>query len=247
LLQRIVEEPHSCSYLPERMASLEVRVMLDVTPDELGAMLSRGWRRFGPCYFRPQCAACDECVTLRVNAADFHPSRSQRRARNRASRLRRVVGRPIVDGARLDLYRKWHAEREEHRGWEVSPLRAERYALDFAFPHPAAREAAYYDGDRLVGVGLFDETPDALSAVYFFYDPDLRRDSLGVANVVALIDDARAAQKPWMYLGYRVQGCESLEYKAGFLPHQLLSARPADDQNATWVEGRLPETPLNTK
>jgi arginine-tRNA-protein transferase len=229
------------------MASLEVRVMLDVTPDELGAMLSRGWRRFGPCYFRPQCAACEECVTLRVRAADFHPSRSQRRARNRASRLRRVVGRPIVDGARLDLYRKWHAEREEHRGWETSPLRAERYALDFAFPHPAAREAAYYDGDRLVGVGLFDETPDALSAVYFFYDPDLRRDSLGVANVVALIDDARAANKPWMYLGYRVQGCESLEYKAGFLPHQLLAARPADDQNAIWVEGSLPEASLNTK
>ena len=239
------------------MASLEVRVMLDVTPAELGEMLSRGWRRFGPCYFRPQCASCEACVTLRVNVADFHPSRSQRRARNRASRLRRTVGKPVVDEARLALYRKWHHEREQHRGWEPSPLRAERYALDFAFPHPSAREAAYWDGDRLVGVSLFDETPDALSAVYFFYDPELHRDSLGVANVVALIDDARAAKKPWMYLGYRVQGCESLEYKAGFLPHQLLKARPADDQMGTWVAGRglgatenesaLPEPAQNTK
>jgi leucyl-tRNA---protein transferase len=219
------------------MASLEVRVMLDVTPDELGAMLARGWRRFGPCYFRPQCAACEECVTLRVRVDDFHPTRSQRRARNRASRLRRVVSRPIVDDARLALYRKWHAERESHRGWEASPLRAERYALDFAFPHPAAREATYWDGDRLVGVGLFDEVPDALSAIYFFYDPELRRDSLGVANVVALIEEARAAKKAWMYLGYRVSGCESLEYKSGFVPHELLARRPADDQNASWIGG----------
>ncbi len=219
------------------MASLEVRVMLDVTPDELGTMLARGWRRFGPCYFRPQCAACSECVTLRVRVEGFHASRSQRRARNRAARFERRVGRPIVDDARLTLYRKWHAERELHRGWDPSPLRAERYALDFAFPHPSAREATYWDGDRLVGVGLFDETPDALSAVYFFYDPDLRRDSLGVANVVALIEDAQAQEKPWMYLGYRVRGCESLEYKSGFLPHELLESRPADDQNATWILG----------
>ena len=209
-------------------------MLLDVSSDELGDMLSRGWRRFGPCYFRPRCPSCHECVTLRVRAADFRATRSQRRAKNRAARLRRVVSRPIVDEARIALYRKWHENREESRGWEASPLRAERYALDFAFPHPSAREAAYYDGDRLVGVGLFDDTPDALSAVYFFYDPELRRDSLGVANVVALIEDARASGKPYVYLGYRVLGCESLSYKSSFLPHELLDARPEEDQVPEW-------------
>ncbi len=209
-------------------------MLLDVSSHELGDMLSRGWRRFGPCYFRPRCPSCHACVTLRVRAADFHPTRSQRRAKNRAARLRRVVSRPIVDEARIALYRKWHRDREQARGWEPSPLRAERYALDFAFPHPSAREAAYYDGDRLVGVGLFDDTPDALSAVYFFYDPDLRRDSLGVANVVALLEDARESGKPYVYLGYRVLGCESLSYKSSFLPHELLDARPEEDQVPEW-------------
>jgi leucyl-tRNA---protein transferase len=234
LLQRIVEDPHPCAYLPEETASLEVRVMLDVTPEELGAMLERGWRRFGPCYFRPRCMSCNECVTLRVCTSDFKASRSQRRARNRAARFRRVVSKPVVDEARLDLYRRWHDERESARGWEPSALRADRYAIDFAFPHPSAREAAYYDGTRLVGVSIFDETPDALSAVYFFYDPALRRDSLGVANVVALVEDARAARKPYVYLGYRVRGCDSLEYKASFLPHELLKTRPEEDEHALW-------------
>jgi len=208
--------------------------MLDVTPDDLGAMLARGWRRFGPCYFRPQCSACDACVTLRICVAEFRASRSQRRARNRAARLRRVVSRPLVDDSRIALYRKWHRNREASRGWDPSPLKADRYALDFAFPHPSAREAAYYDGDRLVAVGLFDETPDALSAVYFFYDPDLKRDSLGVANVVALVEDARSANKPYVYLGYRVAGCDSLEYKADFAPHELLDARPGEDESPPW-------------
>jgi arginine-tRNA-protein transferase len=234
LLQRIVEDPHPCAYLPAEQASLEVRIMLDVTKEELSAMLERGWRRFGPCYFRPQCTACNACVTLRICTATFNPSRSQRRARNRAARLRRVVSRPTVDHARLDLYRRWHEDRELARSWEPSILRADRYAIDFAFPHESAREAAYYDGERLVGVGLFDETPDALSAVYFFYDPALHRDSLGIANIVALVEDARTARRPYVYLGYRVLGCKSLEYKAGFTPHELLTARPEGDEQAPW-------------
>jgi arginyl-tRNA--protein-N-Asp/Glu arginylyltransferase len=236
-LQRIIEEPHACSYLPRDGASLDVRVMVDVTPEELDAMLERGWRRFGPCYFRPVCAGCAECVTLRVCVGEFTPSRSQRRARNRAARLRRVVSPPQVDAERLALYAKWHTERERARGWEPSTLPASRYALDFAFPHPCAREAAFYDdedGGRLVGLGLFDETPTALSAVYFFYDPALHRDSLGVANVLALLDDARAAGKAHVYLGYRVAGCASLGYKGGFLPHELLVGRPHDREAPRW-------------
>ena len=53
-----------------------------------------------------------------------------------AARLRRVVGVPVVDDERLALYHLWHAQREEARGWEPSDLDPERYAVDFAFPHP---------------------------------------------------------------------------------------------------------------
>ena len=242
LLERIVEKPHPCPYLPAERASLEVRVMLDVGDDEMDALLERGWRRFGPIYFRPACTSCGECVSLRVVTNRFAPSKSQRRARRAAQSLRRVVGPPRVDDERLDLYAKWHADREDARGWEPNGQSAERYSLEFAFPHPCAREAAFYDddapgGSRLVGLGLFDETPRALSAAFFFHDPDYARMSLGTVNVLTLIDDARESERPHVYLGYRVDGCASLRYKAAFRPHQLLHARPESlDDPAPWGE-----------
>lgn len=227
LLERVVEKPRPCSYLEGRAASLDVRVMLDVTPAEMQTLLEHGWRRFGPMYFRPACAQCAECVSLRVLADRFEPSKGQRRAARAAAGLRRVVGAPRVDDERLALYAKWHAHREDARGWDPNPESRDRYALEFAFPHPCARESAFYDdaapgGPRLVGLGLFDVTPKALSAAFFFFDPDYGHLSLGTVNVLALLDDARAAGMPYVYLGYRVLGCPSLVYKARFRPHELL-------------------------
>jgi arginine-tRNA-protein transferase len=238
LLERVVEKPHACAYLPGENASLDVRVMLDVSIEEMEALLERGWRRFGPIYFRPACAACFECVSIRVLADAFAPSKSQRRAERACRGLRRVVGVPSVDDERLALYARWHSAREHKRGWEPNVQTRERYALEFAFPHPCAREAAYYDdspegGGRLVAVGLYDVTPKALSAAFFFHDPEYARFSLGTANILALIADARRSRRRYVYLGYRVEGCPSLRYKAAFRPHELLRARPESLSDAT--------------
>jgi arginyl-tRNA--protein-N-Asp/Glu arginylyltransferase len=227
LLERVVEKPRPCSYLGERSASLDVCVMVDVTAEEMDDLLANGWRRFGPMYFRPACASCTECVSLRVLVDRFAPTKSQRRAARTSERLRRVVGPPRVDEARLALYAKWHAQREDARGWGPNPESRERYSLEFAFPHPCAREAAFYDDDapggpRLVGLGLFDETPRAISAAFFFFDPEYGSLSPGTANVLRLVEDARASGRPYLYLGYRVAGCPSLAYKGRFGPHELL-------------------------
>lgn len=239
LLEHSIEPERECSYLPEQRASLEHRVMKDVTPEEYEQLLVRGWRRFGPTYFRPACAACTECVSLRLPTATFRPNRSQRRARAACAHLRVEVGRPRVDEERLVLYRAWHAERERTREWDSSPLGAREYFFQFAFPHPCAREVAYYDdtaegGPRLVGLGICDELPHAWSAVYFFYDPAYARHSLGTANVVFQVELARARGIEHVYLGYRVQGCASLRYKGHFGPHELLEDRPGPEEPPRW-------------
>jgi arginine-tRNA-protein transferase len=248
LLQQFVEEPSQCHYLPDRLAAMENRVIVGGSALELEAMLVRGWRRFGPVHFRPACQPCGECVPLRILVAEFRPSRSQRRAVRACASLRSVVGPPRIDEARLALYRAWHRQREAARDWAPSTLSAREYQMQFAFPHPAVREIAFYDDDaaeaegappRLVGVGICDETPHAWSAVYFFYDPAYARRSLGIANVLRQIEVARARGIPHVYLGYRVMPCPSMRYKAGFHPHELLVGRPADDEEPQWVPGEV--------
>ena len=237
LLQQFHEPLHSCAYLRDEQASLEVRVAVDVSSEELDALLQRGWRRFGPSYFRPACPTCRACVATRVPVADFHPSRSQKRARNHSSRLQRIVDTPHVDRERIDLYARWHLDRELTLGWDPVALDAERYAMEFAFPHPSVREVAFRDpadDDRLVGLGIVDEVPSGLSAVYFFWDPDHAPSSLGVAHVVRLIDEAAARGLPYVHLGYRVDACPSLAYKARFQPQQALAGSPADDERPVW-------------
>jgi arginine-tRNA-protein transferase len=234
VLERFVESERDCVYLPEKRARLETFLMLDVSPQELEAMLGHGYRRFGPSYFRPACRECDACDSLRIPIASFTPSTSQRRAAKKCARYRREVSTPVVDEQRLALYRKWHRDREDERGWDENPIDAQGYAIQLAFPHPAAREVSFWDGEELVGVGLWDETPNASSAVFFFSDPDRARDSLGVANIVLGIESARAAGKTHVYLGYRVQGCASLEYKGRFGPHEQLQGRPSLRDPSRW-------------
>ncbi len=238
VLSQFVEDPRPCSYLPDRTARLEYKVLLDTTVAELEALLVRGWRRFGPQFFRPSCAPCHECVPTRLPVASFTPSKSQRRARRSCDHLRLAIGAPCVDEERLELYRAWHADRERARDWPPSPLGARDYFLQFAFPHPAARELAYYDesgpSPRLVGLGICDETPRVWSAVYFFYHPDLARSSLGVAHEIFQVELARARGIPHVYLGFRVDGCRSMTYKARFQPQERLVGWPGPDEEPVW-------------
>ena len=237
LIEAFVEAPRACSYLPAEQASLDVRIALDVSADELGHMLARGWRRFGPTYFRPACAACSACVPTRIPIATFQASRSQRRAVRQSIGLTCEVQTPQVDAERLDLYARWHREREQSRNWAAAALTPEQYATEFAFPHPAVREVTFRDpasGNRLVGVGIVDVVPEALSAVYFFWDPQLAPPSLGTAHVVRLVDLAAAEGLRYVYLGYKVDACPSLAYKGRFQPQESLVGWPGDDAQPEW-------------
>ena len=86
----------------------------------------------------------------------------------------------------------------------------------------------------LVAVGIVDETPTALSAVYTFYDPEYRSSSLGTASILRQIEAAKRRDKQWLYLGYRVMGCKSSEYKARFRPHQVLRGYPSFSEVPEW-------------
>jgi len=49
------------------------------------------------------------------------------------------------------------------------------------------------------------------------------------------VELARERGIPHVYLGYRVEGCASMRYKADFRPHEVLVGRPDEHENPRWI------------
>jgi arginine-tRNA-protein transferase len=217
--------PHTCGYLPDRRASLRYEVVAEATPAEYLERLQQGWRRFGHQLFKAACAGCSACQSLRVPVAAFRPDRSQRRAAAANADTRLVVGGPSVTGEKLDLYDAFHAFQAGHKGWpDNGPKDAVEYAESFVENPFPTEEWRYYRGDRLTGVGYVDHLPGALSAIYFYSDPAERGRSPGTFNVLSVLRRAAELGYPYVYLGYYVAACRSLEYKGRFRPNEVLAA-----------------------
>ena len=83
-------------------------------------------------------------------------------------------------------------------------------------------EWTYYVGNRLIAVAYVDALPEALSAIYCYYDPTEAARSPGTFNILSLLAAARERGLPQVYLGYYVAGCRSMEYKRKFRPNEVL-------------------------
>lgn len=223
---RWTETPSRCDYLPDQFSRRECVYVVELSAEEYTAYLLAGWRRFGRMLFRPRCAACTACRSLRVDTVRFRPDRSQRRCRKaNEGAVRLEIGAPSVTPEKLALFDRFHVDRTAARGWPCQePVDAEDYAANFVDNPFPTQEWCYFRNDVLIGVGYVDALTVGFSAIYFAHDPDRRDDSLGTWNVLSLIDRALSLGLPHVYLGYHVAGCSSLAYKARFRPNQTLDA-----------------------
>lgn len=218
-----VAPPSRCGYLPDRLWSLEYEFVSEISDAQYLERMQAGWRHFGRMLFHPACAGCRACRSLRILVDRFRPDRSQRRAKKANADLDLVIGTPSVSRAKLDLYDRYHAFQSENKDWPLHAAKdADSYADSFVNNPFAVQEWCYYAGGRLVGVGYVDDLPGCLSAIYFFYDPEVRERSPGTFNVLSLVQQAARRGLEHVYLGYYVEGCASMSYKPRFRPNQLL-------------------------
>jgi arginine-tRNA-protein transferase len=161
------------------------------------------------------------CRSLRVPVAAFSPSAGQRRVWRKARHQLDVrVGAPIISPDRLELWTRFHRFGHREKGWPSDQGGDPAAMIENPFP---IEEWTYYLEGRLVAVGYVDALPEGLSAIYFYYDPAERHRSPGTFNVLSLIEGARQRGLAHVYLGYYVEGCRSLEYKARFRPNEVWS------------------------
>jgi arginine-tRNA-protein transferase len=158
-------------------------------------------------------------MPIRVPVAEFTPNKSLRRCRRRNADLSLHIAPPRLTEEKLELYRRYQAERHDGTGDEPAESLG-----DFLYSSPVLTlEFTYRDPrKRLLAVGICDVCSQSVSSVYFFFDPAESRRGLGNFGALAEIDYARDRGIPWWYVGYWVKGCRAMEYKSDFRPNELL-------------------------
>ena len=219
-----VARPVVCPYLPDlQEGKLLVPLDGDDPAGRYDILIFNGFRRSHRWAYRPKCVGCTACVAVRIDAQAFAASRSQRRAANRAAALQLRCGPaksdPEAEALLIDYIQARHADgsmasmgpSDVASMIEDTTVRSELWRL---------RDPS----GVLVAWMLVDVVADGVSLVYSAFLPERARDSIGVALVLRAVDEANARGLPHVYLGYWVQGCRKMEYKAAFSALQAFGA-----------------------
>lgn len=224
-----VSKPAPCPYLPNRT---EQRVLVPLAPEpnkaqaQLSFFTRLGFRRSQNFLYRPNCAACQLCVSYRLVVADFKPSVTQVRVARRNQDLwwQRENNPNLL--SLYGLFARYQLQR--HTDSAMAQFSYADFLMLLENPAEGQQHGSgIYTLSRstqdYLGAMLVDEVADGLSAVYSFYDPKARARSLGTELIMRLVAEAGRRQLPYVYLGYWVAGSQKMDYKARFGPAEILT------------------------
>lgn len=217
--------PHPCSYLPGREATTLFIDPRQSISQELYTRLSEiGFRRSGDHVYRPHCARCTACIPSRVPVAAFSRGRSLERIWRRNQDLSVQEADSIFDDETFALYQ--HYIEVRHADGDMHPPDRDQYQAFLNNGLGCTRYFKVHEGQDLIAVIVSDQMDDGLSAIYTFYNPDPQyaKRSLGSFAVLYQLELARQQQLEFVYLGYWIQNCDKMNYKARFKPLELLTA-----------------------
>ncbi len=231
---------YDCAYIPQNSVRMNYKYVHNATSEFNTAVIQRGWRRFGRYYFHPICKDCDGCKSLRIDVGEFSPTKSQKKATNRNRDTKIVVQKPTVSSLHIDLYNKFHNFKNQKDGWRQRNISRDEYIENFVEGAGVfGKEVLYIKDDKLIGVDLIDILEDGISSIYFFYDPDYSRLSLGTYSLLYQIELAQILELDWIYLGYWVEGCKAFAYKPNFKPQQILDGFPDISVSPFWYKSPI--------
>ncbi|NOX14894.1 MAG: arginyltransferase [Epsilonproteobacteria bacterium] len=227
--------PNECSYLKDRFSIMQYKYIENCSSLLNDELVQRGWRRFGRYYSRPQCKECHECKSLRIDTKIFSFSKNAKRTFKKNKNTLFTVQEPTITSEHISLYEKYHKHMQDKKGWKNYKITPNNYhELYVAGAEKFGKEILYYIDNKLVGVDLVDFLDDGISSIYFFYDPNFADFSLGRYSIYMQIQLAKNFGLRWIYLGYYVKNCPSLNYKDRYRPYETMRNNATLDEVADW-------------
>lgn len=233
--QFFLTAPSPCPYIE---GQFERKVFTHLVGDKAGEMndllTQGGFRRSQNIAYRPACETCRACVSVRILANEFEPTRSMKRVIQRNDDLIGAVHDAEPSTEQYSLFRKYLDAR--HRRGGMSDMTVLDYAMMVEDTHVNTKIIEYRrrgpdsfitgkGHGELIAVALSDLMGDGYSMVYSYFDPELDERSLGTFMILDHIARARAAGLPHVYLGYWVNGSRKMNYKIRFTPQEHLGSK----------------------
>lgn len=209
-----ISEPVDCPYIEGEKFIQEYFYAYEVNERDYDEFLASGWRRFGLFFFRPACEGCCKCVPIRILCSRFKPTKSQRRILRKNEFTEVRLSPPRYSDEIFEIYRK-HSWTKFGQESEVARFKESFFTAAV----PAAQSEYYIDG-KLMAVGFIDISLNALSSVYFIYDPDYSSYSPGTFSVMKEMEMAYELGISYYNLGYWIKENRSMAYKGNFKPFQ---------------------------
>ena len=204
-----------CPYLPMRTEQKLVVELRSADVTGLHTELSRaGFRRSHHLAYRPACRGCNACVPVRINTRGFKPTRSLKRTWRNFSHLHASFHRPVASDEHFALFSQYVGVR--HGESEMALMEHDDFASMLQDSPVDTLVMSLRDEDNnLVAACLCDRLDDGISAVYSYFDP-YAKGSLGSHIIMRLVQAMSATAKPHVYLGYWIDGSETMAYKSRF-------------------------------
>ena len=213
--------PAPCSYLPGQQEQLVVLMPEEPISAKLyQQLLALNFRRSGEQSYTPHCPACTACQSVRIDPLQWQPSRSQRRLLNKATRAN--LQYRLVTTADVALYFPLFAAyiAFKHDDGIMFPATEEQLSSMLTCSWLEVKFLEIYHDEKLISVSIIDQLADSYSAVYTFFSRQYQQYSPGKLAIIYLLERARLDNKAFVYLGYQVEACQKMAYKAEFRPQQ---------------------------
>jgi arginyl-tRNA--protein-N-Asp/Glu arginylyltransferase len=236
-----VTSPSPCPYLAGKQERKIFTELSGLHAGELNDALGRiGFRRSQSVAYRPSCAGCTACVSVRVVADKFIPNTTQRKLLKRNADLEITACKPWATEEQYALLRRYLSAR--HPGGGMASMDESDYA-DMVEQSPVSSYVIEYREPsvngvpgRLVGACITDQQADGLSMIYSFFEADEdSRPGLGNLIIMEHIMRSQRAGLPYVYLGYWVKGSARMAYKTRYRPMEVLGPNGwaiLEDENA---------------
>jgi len=225
--------PQPCPYLRGQQERKVFTHLIGEKAPQINDMLTHGgFRRSQNIAYRPACETCRACVSTRIIADEFEPSRNMRRTLKRNSDLVSKQVLPVPTSEQFSLFRSyldarhWDGGMVDMTSLDYAMMVEDTHVNTMVIEYRRRGPDTYITGEGsgpLVAVALTDVLNNGLSMVYSFFDPVEVSRSLGSYLILGHVERARRMGLPYVYLGYWVKGSDKMDYKIRFRPQEHLT------------------------